>query len=58
VTGQQRKRPPTMSDIARQAGVSRTTVSFVLNNHASSASIPAETKGSVRTENTKIHQIH
>src|SRR6266700_1362838 len=33
-----------MSDIARQAGVSRTTVSFVLNNHASSASIPAETK--------------
>jgi len=33
-----------MSDIARQAGVSRTTVSFVLNNHVSSASIPAETK--------------
>src|SRR2546425_5606885 len=33
-----------MSDIARLAGVSRTTVSFVLNNHASSASIPAETK--------------
>jgi len=33
-----------MADIARQAGVSRTTVSFVLNNHASSASIPAETK--------------
>ncbi len=39
-----RKRQPTMSDIAHQAGVSRTTVSFVLNNHASSASIPAETK--------------
>jgi len=33
-----------MSDIARLADVSRTTVSFVLNNHASSASIPAETK--------------
>jgi len=33
-----------MSDIARQAGVSQTTVSFVLNNHASSANIPAETK--------------
>ncbi len=44
MTRQTRKRPPTMSDIARQAGVSRTTVSFVLNNHASSASIPAETK--------------
>jgi LacI family transcriptional regulator len=44
VTRQTRKRPPTMSDIARQAGVSRTTVSFVLNNHVSSASIPAETK--------------
>src|ERR1700687_2592758 len=36
-----------MSDIARQAGVSRTTVSFVLNNHAASASIPAETKDRV-----------
>jgi len=33
-----------MADIARQAGVSRTAVSFVLNNHASSASIPPETK--------------
>src|SRR5258708_21779524 len=33
-----------MSDIAREVGVSRTTVSFVLNNHTSSASIPAETK--------------
>jgi LacI family transcriptional regulator len=47
VTSQQRKRPPTMSDIARQAGVSRTTVSFVLNNHVSSASISAETKDRV-----------
>jgi len=36
-----------MSDIARLAGVSRTTVSFVLNNHVSSASIPAETKDRV-----------
>lgn len=47
MTSQPRKRPPTMSDIARQAGVSRTTVSFVLNNHASSASIPGETKDRV-----------
>ena len=44
---QPRKRPPTMSDIARVAEVSRTTVSFVLNNHVSSASIPAETKARV-----------
>jgi|SRR5579885_1277449 LacI family transcriptional regulator len=41
---QPHKRPSTISDIANLAGVSRTTVSFVLNNHASSASIPAETK--------------
>lgn len=41
---QPRKRQSTMSDIAREADVSRTTVSFVLNNHASSASIPAATK--------------
>lgn len=44
MTHQPRKRPATMSDIAREVGVSRTTVSFVLNNHTSSASIPAETK--------------
>jgi LacI family transcriptional regulator len=44
VTHQARKRAATMSDIARQAGVSRTTVSFVLNNRASSASIPLETQ--------------
>jgi len=36
-----------MADIARQAGVSRTTVSFVLNNHTSSANIPAETKARI-----------
>ncbi len=47
MTSQPRKRPPTMSDIARLAGVSRTTVSFVLNNHVSSTSIPAETKDRV-----------
>ncbi len=47
MTSHPRKRPPTMSDIARLAGVSRTTVSFVLNNHVSSASIPAETKDRV-----------
>ena len=45
---QPRKRRPTMSDIARQAGVSRTTVSFVLNNHTASASIPEETKDRVQ----------
>lgn len=44
MTRQPHKRPATMSDIALQAGVSRTTVSFVLNNHVSSASIPAGTK--------------
>lgn len=44
MTRQPRKRPPTMSDIARQAGVSRTAVSFVLNNHASASGIPAETR--------------
>ncbi len=38
------KRPPTMSDVARLAGVSRTAVSFVLNNHVFSANIPTETK--------------
>jgi LacI family transcriptional regulator, galactose operon repressor len=44
VPRQPRKRPSTISDIANLAGVSRTTVSFVLNNHVSSASIPVETK--------------
>jgi LacI family transcriptional regulator len=44
VPRQPHKRPSTISDIANLAGVSRTTVSFVLNNHASSASIPVETK--------------
>lgn len=44
MTSQPRKRAATMSDIARQAGVSQTTVSFVLNNHPSSANIAAETR--------------
>jgi LacI family transcriptional regulator len=35
---------PTSSDVARLAGVSRPTVSFVLNNSSVSDSIPAETK--------------
>jgi LacI family transcriptional regulator len=43
-----RKRPPTMSDIAKLAGVSRTTVSFVLNN-VNDNGIPEETKEKVRT---------
>jgi len=43
-----------MSDIARLAGVSRTTVSFVLNNHASSASIPAETKDRILVAAKKL----
>ena len=41
---QPRKRLSTMIDIAREASVSQTTVSFVLNNHPSSASIPLETR--------------
>lgn len=38
------KRLPTMADVARLAGVSRPTVSFVLNNNGVADSIPAETK--------------
>src|SRR5579883_3106799 len=34
---------PTMADVARQAGVSQTTVSFVMNNVAT-ANIPDETR--------------
>ena len=44
MTREPRKRSPTMSDIARLTGLSRTTVSFVLNNHASASSIPTETR--------------
>lgn len=44
MTRESRKRAPTMSDVARLAGVSRTAVSFVLNHHASSAHIPVETR--------------
>lgn len=51
---QPRKRPPTMSDIAHLAGVSRTTVSFVLNNHASSASISAETRERILEASKKL----
>ncbi len=41
-----RKRSPTMNDVAEMAGVSQTTVSFVLNN-TPNASIPQETRGRV-----------
>ena len=40
------KRAPTMNDVAELAGVSQTTVSFVLNNNPNS-SIPEETRGRV-----------
>jgi LacI family transcriptional regulator len=51
---QSRKRPTTMVDIAREAGVSQTTVSFVLNNHASSANIPVETQERVLAAAKKL----
>jgi LacI family transcriptional regulator len=35
---------PTMKDVAARAGVSQTTVSFVVNNAETAASIPLETK--------------
>jgi len=38
-----RPSPPTQADVAKLAGVSRTTVSYVLNNNTS-ASIPEETR--------------
>jgi LacI family transcriptional regulator len=41
-----RKRPPTMDDVAKRAGVSQTTVSFVLN-HVTSVTIADETKARV-----------
>lgn len=40
---QNRKRPVTMADVAKQAQVSRTTVSFVINN-IEHANIPEETR--------------
>src|SRR5688500_6199178 len=39
----QRKRRPTMQDVANHAGVSRTTVPFVMN-HVQTSSIPEETR--------------
>ncbi|HEX2909762.1 MAG TPA: LacI family DNA-binding transcriptional regulator [Chloroflexia bacterium] len=48
------KRLPTMSDVARLAGVSRTTVSFVLNNNDISASIPEETKERIQEAAKKL----
>src|SRR5689334_18068710 len=41
-----RKRRPTMLDVAKQAGVSRTTVSFVMNA-VQTANIPDETRARV-----------
>lgn len=43
MTNQRHRRSPTMLDIAKRAGVSRTTVSFVLNN-VTTAGIPDETR--------------
>ena len=40
---QSKTRPPSMTDVARRAGVSQTTVSFVLNN-VEHANIPEETQ--------------
>jgi LacI family transcriptional regulator len=40
---QNRNRPPSMKDVAKQAGVSQTTVSFVINQ-VENANIPAETQ--------------
>ncbi len=42
------KRAPTMQDVARLAGVSQTTVSFVLNDAPYAANIPEETKERIR----------
>ena len=40
---QNRNRPPSMKDVAKQAGVSQTTVSFVINQ-VENANIPVETQ--------------
>lgn len=40
---------PTMKDVAARAGVSQTTVSFVVNNSETANSIPLETKQRVET---------
>lgn len=47
MSGKSSKRPPTMSDVAKLAGVSQTTVSFVMNN-VSTVNIPDETRERVR----------
>jgi LacI family transcriptional regulator len=49
----QKTKRPSMSDVARLAGVSRTTVSFVLNN-APHANIPPETQERVRNAAAQI----
>ncbi|MFL1382009.1 MULTISPECIES: LacI family DNA-binding transcriptional regulator [unclassified Nocardiopsis] len=43
-----RPRPATITDIARQAGVSTATVSYVLNDAPAGARIPEETRARVR----------
>jgi len=48
VAHQTGKRQSTMSDIAHLTEVSRMTVSFMLNNHASCASVSSETKEHIR----------
>ena len=44
VSGEIRNRPSSQADVAKQAGVSRTTVSLVLNGRADAASIPEVTR--------------
>lgn len=48
------ERPPTMADVARLAGVSQTTVSFVMNDAPSAATIPKETQERVRAAISRL----